>query len=68
MTHFILKFSNSIFKASAESDVHETPSRGSSKSQQDRRIDIQPAEDEDGIIYTYTIKFLLFCITLSINF
>lgn len=39
--------------ATAEAESHETPSRPSKASQQDRRIDIQPAEDEDGI-------FLLF--------
>lgn len=38
--------SNAIFNSHADSDVHETP-RSSSKNQQDRRIDIQPAEDEE---------------------
>lgn len=33
-----------------DSDAHETPSRPSKGSQQDRRIDIQPAEDEDGTL------------------
>lgn len=35
-------------KTKADGDVHETPSRGGGgKGQQERRIDIQPAEDEE---------------------
>ncbi|KAL5289932.1 SMARCE1 family protein [Megaselia abdita] len=34
--------------ATADSEVHETPSRAGSKNQE-RRIDIQPAEDEDDM-------------------
>lgn len=36
-------------KAANDSDTHDTPSRPTKGSQQDRRIDIQPAEDEEGI-------------------
>lgn len=32
----------------ADADTHETPRSSSKVQQQDRRIDIQPAEDEDG--------------------
>lgn len=38
----------SYFVANAEADSHETPSRPAKGSQADRRIDIQPAEDEEG--------------------
>ena len=46
-------FENSHIKANTDTDIHEAPSRSNAKSQQERRIDIQPAEDEDGknIIY-----------------
>lgn len=36
-----------VFSA-ADVDTHETPSRPSKAAQQDRRIEIQPAEDEEG--------------------
>ncbi|ALC49888.1 dalao, partial [Drosophila busckii] len=42
-------------------DVHETPSRGGgSKSQHERRIDIQPAEDEDDMDEGYTAKHMAY--------
>lgn len=41
MQHSLIYFVNQI-----DSDVHDQP-RSSSKNQQDRRIDIQPAEDEE---------------------
>ncbi|EDW82367.2 uncharacterized protein Dwil_GK25765, partial [Drosophila willistoni] len=42
-------------------DMHETPSRGGgSKSQHERRIDIQPAEDEDDQDEGYTAKHMAY--------
>lgn len=35
-------------KKTADTDSHDPPRTSSKSQQQDRRIDIQPAEDEDG--------------------
>lgn len=37
-----------LLLSAADVDTHETPSRPSKAAQQDRRIEIQPAEDEEG--------------------
>lgn len=47
-------------KVKTDSDVHETPSRSSGKSQQERRIDIQPAEDEDDQDEGYSFKHVAY--------
>ncbi|XP_039961484.1 SWI/SNF-related matrix-associated actin-dependent regulator of chromatin subfamily E member 1 [Bactrocera tryoni] len=47
-------------KVKSDSDVHETPSRSSGKSQQERRIDIQPAEDEDDQDEGYSFKHVAY--------
>uniref|UniRef100_A0A0A1XHI2 SWI/SNF-related matrix-associated actin-dependent regulator of chromatin subfamily E member 1 n=1 Tax=Zeugodacus cucurbitae TaxID=28588 RepID=A0A0A1XHI2_ZEUCU len=47
-------------KVKTDSDVHETPSRSSGKSQQERRIDIQPAEDEDDPDEGYSFKHVAY--------
>lgn len=46
--------------ANADADSHETPSRPSKSSQADRRIDIQPAEDEEGSSFFLTNVTKLF--------
>lgn len=66
MRYLILKFgcfsikSFCLYTANAEADSHETPSRPAKGSQADRRIDIQPAEDEEGLFQP--------CVLLTINF
>ncbi|CAD7083665.1 unnamed protein product [Hermetia illucens] len=50
---------NKVKSASVDADVHETP-RASSKSQQERRIDIQPAEDEDDQDDGYSFKHVAY--------
>nr|XP_014102419.1 SWI/SNF-related matrix-associated actin-dependent regulator of chromatin subfamily E member 1 [Bactrocera oleae] len=47
-------------KVKTDSDIHETPSRSSGKSQQERRIDIQPAEDEDDQDEGYSFKHVAY--------
>lgn len=47
-------------KAANESDSHDTPSRPTKASQQDRRIDIQPAEDEDDQDDGYSVKHVAY--------
>lgn len=47
-------------KAANESDAHDTPSRPTKASQQDRRIDIQPAEDEDDQDDGYSVKHVAY--------
>ncbi|XP_037935866.1 SWI/SNF-related matrix-associated actin-dependent regulator of chromatin subfamily E member 1 [Teleopsis dalmanni] len=47
-------------KLKTDADVHETPSRASGKSQQERRIDIQPAEDEDDQDDGYSFKHVAY--------
>ncbi|XP_067635311.1 SWI/SNF-related matrix-associated actin-dependent regulator of chromatin subfamily E member 1 [Eurosta solidaginis] len=47
-------------KVKTDSDVHDTPTRASGKSQQERRIDIQPAEDEDDPDEGYSFKHLAY--------
>ncbi|XP_004523973.1 SWI/SNF-related matrix-associated actin-dependent regulator of chromatin subfamily E member 1 [Ceratitis capitata] len=55
-----LSFLAAKSKAKTDADVHETPSRSSGKSQQERRIDIQPAEDEDDQDEGYSFKHLAY--------
>lgn len=43
-----------------DADAHETPSRPSKASQQDRRIDIQPAEDEEDQDDGYSVKHVAY--------
>ncbi|XP_055378453.1 uncharacterized protein LOC129610110 isoform X2 [Condylostylus longicornis] len=43
-----------------DADVHETPSRAGGKGQQERRIDIQPAEDEDDQDDGYSVKHVAY--------
>lgn len=45
---FLWKTKLTKFHTATEVDSHETPSRPTKGSQADRRIDIQPAEDEEG--------------------
>lgn len=47
-------------KASSENDPHDTPSRPIKGSQQDRRIDIQPAEDEEDQDDGYSVKHVAY--------
>uniref|UniRef100_A0A1B0B111 HMG box domain-containing protein n=1 Tax=Glossina palpalis gambiensis TaxID=67801 RepID=A0A1B0B111_9MUSC len=48
-------------KVKADGDIHETPSRGAGgKGQQERRIDIQPAEDEDDQDEGYSFKHVAY--------
>ncbi|XP_013109719.2 SWI/SNF-related matrix-associated actin-dependent regulator of chromatin subfamily E member 1 [Stomoxys calcitrans] len=48
-------------KAKVDGDIHETPSRGGGgKGQQERRIDIQPAEDEDDPDEGYSFKHVAY--------
>lgn len=47
-------------KASSENDSHDTPSRPTKGSQQDRRIDIQPAEDEEDQDDGYSVKHVAY--------
>lgn len=47
-------------KASSEIDSHDTPSRPTKASQQDRRIDIQPAEDEEDQDDGYSVKHVAY--------
>lgn len=47
-------------KADSEAVAHETPSRPSKASQQDRRIDIQPAEDEEDQDDGYSVKHVAY--------
>ncbi|XP_031640290.1 SWI/SNF-related matrix-associated actin-dependent regulator of chromatin subfamily E member 1-like isoform X2 [Contarinia nasturtii] len=47
-------------KASNENDSHDTPSRPTKASQQDRRIDIQPAEDEEDQDDGYSVKHVAY--------
>ncbi len=54
-----VKFTNfDVSPANADVDSHhETPSRPAKGSQADRRIDIQPAEDEEGSKYFFYFPF-----------
>lgn len=47
-------------KSSNENDPHDTPSRPTKSSQQDRRIDIQPAEDEEDQDDGYSVKHVAY--------
>ncbi|XP_055314603.1 SWI/SNF-related matrix-associated actin-dependent regulator of chromatin subfamily E member 1 isoform X3 [Sitodiplosis mosellana] len=47
-------------KAGSENDPHDTPSRPTKASQQDRRIDIQPAEDEEDQDDGYSVKHVAY--------
>lgn len=47
-------------KGANQSDAHDTPSRPTKSSQQDRRIDIQPAEDEDDPDDGYSVKHVAY--------
>lgn len=47
-------------KASNDNDTHDTPSRPTKASQQDRRIDIQPAEDEEDQDDGYSVKHVAY--------
>lgn len=47
-------------KAANDSDVHDTPSRPTKGSAQDRRIDIQPAEDEEDQDDGYSVKHVAY--------
>lgn len=47
-------------KAASENDPHDTPSRPTKASQQDRRIDIQPAEDEEDQDDGYSVKHVAY--------
>lgn len=47
-------------KANSENDSHDTPSRPTKASQQDRRIDIQPAEDEEDQDDGYSVKHVAY--------
>lgn len=47
-------------KASNDNDAHDTPSRPTKASQQDRRIDIQPAEDEEDQDDGYSVKHVAY--------
>ncbi|XP_055855778.1 SWI/SNF-related matrix-associated actin-dependent regulator of chromatin subfamily E member 1 isoform X2 [Episyrphus balteatus] len=51
---------NKTKPANPDTDVHETPSRSSGKGQQERRIDIQPAEDEDDQDDGYSFKHVAY--------
>ncbi|XP_053948415.1 SWI/SNF-related matrix-associated actin-dependent regulator of chromatin subfamily E member 1 [Anastrepha ludens] len=55
-----LTFLSAKSKVKTDSDVHETPTRSSGKSQQERRIDIQPAEDEDDQDEGYSFKHVAY--------
>ncbi|XP_036318005.1 SWI/SNF-related matrix-associated actin-dependent regulator of chromatin subfamily E member 1 isoform X1 [Rhagoletis pomonella] len=55
-----LSFLAAKSKVKTDSDVHDTPSRSSGKSQQERRIDIQPAEDEDDQDEGYSFKHVAY--------
>lgn len=47
-------------KASNDNDTHDTPSRPTKGSQHDRRIDIQPAEDEEDQDDGYSVKHVAY--------
>lgn len=47
-------------KVKSDADMHETPSRSGGKGQQERRIDIQPAEDEDDQDEGYSFKHVAY--------
>lgn len=55
-----IKFNDFSHLANADADSHETPSRPAKGSQADRRIDIQPAEDEEG-------DYNIFCCSRSVD-
>ena len=44
----------------AEAESHETPSRPTKGAQQDRRIDIQPADDEEDQDDGYSVKHVAY--------
>lgn len=48
------------FYVAGDTDSHETPSRPSKAAQQDRRIDIQPAEDEEDQDDGYSVKHVAY--------
>lgn len=49
-----------LSNVSADNDSHDTPSRPPKGSQQDRRIDIQPAEDDDDQDDGYSVKHVAY--------
>ncbi|XP_037047321.1 SWI/SNF-related matrix-associated actin-dependent regulator of chromatin subfamily E member 1 isoform X5 [Bradysia coprophila] len=51
---------NKAKAAIADADSHETPSRPAKGSQADRRIDIQPAEDEEDQDDGYSVKHVAY--------
>lgn len=51
---------NKAKAANADADSHETPSRPAKGSQADRRIDIQPAEDEEDQDDGYSVKHVAY--------